>query len=1154
MKALLCSLLMLFLLSDQAQAGETGVLFTGHRHHRCGYEMAKALHADGFAVNTRTVSRGLMGAELTWDELRQYHTIVLMGMGLSLADQSLTPQNRNNVELLHRFLREGGGILFVPTWCQDPEGFAAQRAFAGPLGLEILFDEQVMDPGTEVAATAWRIPFAHTNQIQPSPFTGNVTSLWYPSSTRAGHQVHTCLFGIQDEAWKLAVKGSASSYSRTVPLDRHDFGSFSEGRFDASVPLVAYREWGKGRVVVLSITPEYLIEDVAGTTLEEIVRKRGLKGVKSDGYLLVRDALRWLAEPALKEETLGGATMQAQLLEDPYKVKWVGPTDWSKPIPEPRPFPALRGAIGARTAASSGSGSVEQWVQAAKEQGLDYLIFLEEMTEISPAEFEALKQACAAASSADFAAIPGITAMDEIGNHYFFCGTNFLYPPEKMLSEDGKRFVSYDPGLNPADPREPRGQLSMTILHYVLSYNHAFTPGNYLFRQDAAPVDDWFSNYTAVGVITRQNGELLEDITSGYLDMVDSGQGPLPLAIELMDDPAQLADLRWQTVLRLPPAAPDAAESPVPAYFNQRQFYPANPVRIHITEGPDIVDWSFVGTRDYEGNNRGDFVWQNYRWLVRGTVASEVGLHEVAVYDGPHLFRRFLCGGEKSFTFTLDMSHDEQHNLVLIATDVNNRRAISGDQWDRNHRIEEFMCSDRNNQLSYGFVPRSDGTFLMLGGNQPLATPNKRIAGMAISPSGTFKNDPRLGAPAFDGGAFTEPMVFMNPQLKIGDGLVSSPGGLQAFRLMHSRDANIGQGEFRWRFEDDIRVANVWHTLWKVTEADDFTVIKRNHFFQIDPDSPVAVFLWQLELTAKRDLDASSCQVGFIRAGDDRLWAIRGADGGLRAGLHEAENMLSQRRSLRVPLGVGGYAALLDSSLGSGAVFPLTEGVSAEMSLPGHGNIVFWLDEDKIPRRAGETARIDLLLVGVPRLTPVTANISAASTETFENFRLDFGIGVDQPRYRADLRSGRAISRMYPLIVDGSESGAMVGRLSGKLVSSLPILVQGLNDRWSSFLYDGTVGKARPLATFERKAWATVVVGEGSDLFIGQPVTASQPDVFLLLTQVGEEAWRLELHNPTNGALEVGLKVNPAFPPLAGVTLPPQPIVLQAGSSQIIDL
>ena len=115
-------------------------------------------------------------------------------------------------------------------------------------------------------------------------------------------------------------------------------------------------------------------------------------------------------------------------------------------------------------------------------------------------------------------------------------------------------------------------------------------------------------------------------------------------------------------------------------YFDSWHTYPDNPVKAQVTSGPRIETWAHTGPRDYEGSSPGDFVWQNYRWVVHGQASSPAGLKEVAVYDGPRLFRRFLPRGKPEFDFSLNLTHDRQHCLVLVATDKDGGRAVSGDQ------------------------------------------------------------------------------------------------------------------------------------------------------------------------------------------------------------------------------------------------------------------------------------------------------------------------------------------------------------------------------------------------------------------------------------------------------------------------------------------
>ena len=110
------------------------------------------------------------------------------------------------------------------------------------------------------------------------------------------------------------------------------------------------------------------------------------------------------------------------------------------------------------------------------------------------------------------------------------------------------------------------------------------------------------------------------------------------MVLDLMDDPAELKQTPWRTVLRVPPATAGVV-NPVVPYFNEWHQYPDSPTAIYVTSGPQIDYWSSTGQVDYIGSNRGDFVWQGYRWRLGGKVTSPEGLQEVAIYDGAKLFR-----------------------------------------------------------------------------------------------------------------------------------------------------------------------------------------------------------------------------------------------------------------------------------------------------------------------------------------------------------------------------------------------------------------------------------------------------------------------------------------------------------------------------------
>jgi hypothetical protein len=1124
------------------------VLFTGCPHAGCGYEMARKLGDAGFAVN----AAGLEQRPLTWEQVKPHNVLVVAGLGKANADFTLSEANRRNIEVLRRFLAAGGGILFIPTWCQQNALIPTQEAFLAPLGLTPLFDEVIQDNETAVRATAWRIPFAHTENVAPSPVTAGVTSLWYPVDTRAGAQTHTTPL-LADANWTVALRGARSSATRAQPIEGIYATATGKGRIARDVPILAHRQVGKGRIVCLGITPEYLYGRHAQTTLEGIVLDRGLRGKPSHGGRLFENALRWLAEPSLGAGVLGGAEMNEALLADPHRTRFGKAFDWARAPGFHAALPACAGLVGARTALSAGSGTVADWVAKARQAKLDWLVFLERFEELSGQELDELKRQCARHTTRDFAAIPGFAIDDEVGNHYFYFGTALPYPRSPFLSKDGKVLVSRD-ASGPPERHYDKGQLSMTTLDYAYTTcGFKLTAGNYLFGRDAAPFADFFSNWDAMAVVTSRQGRCVEQALADYLRLADSGQGPLPVAIDLMTDPAQIAASPWRTVVRA--AAADAGGNPVAAYWDAWRLYPDNPTRIYVTQGPAIENWSFVGPRDYEGRNPGDFVWQNLRWRVVGKVRADDGLREVTVYDGTELFRRFLPGGRKRFEFSLELNHDKQHNLVLVVADAKGRLAVSGEQWDRNHRLEEFHCSDRNNQLTYGYLTSSQGLGLMIGGNQTLATPNKRVGAREISPSGTFRNDALLGAPAFDGAAGGEPTFLAPVELHLAKGAAGAPTVSQCFRLLHSGDLAMGEGRWEHSFTDGVAVKNVWHTMWRTEPARDFTVTQRNTFFNVDPDSPLAAFLWRIRVTMKRDLPSRGLLAGFIRNGEARLWALRGSDGSVRAGAWEDARQ-SQQRDLSVPFDRGAYAAVLDSPLGGMAVFPLTDGLEVRLALPDrrHNNLRLYLPQARCPQRQGEGAEIALLLLGIPRATAFTKHLPSPTTEVVERFWRDFGLGSGEPAYAIDARAGAVTGRRYVLEIDGSKAACFSGRLTGRLVSTLPIAVSSLNDRCSAFLYDRTLRKARPVGVVERKAWAVVPLRGRADLFLGHPITCDAPELGVQVAQAAEGKWLVELHNPTDRPIRATVRASAFFDPLEGKALPDGPVEVPAGASVVLEL
>jgi len=192
---------------------------------------------------------------------------------------------------------------------------------------------------------------------------------------------------------------------------------------------------------------------------------------------------------------------------------------------------------------------------------------------------------------------------------------------------------------------------------------------------------------------------------------------------------------------------------------------------------------------------------------------------------------------------------------------------------------------------------------------------------------------------------------------------------------------------------------------------------------------------------------------------------------------------------------------------------------------------------------------VEVLLVGIPRVTRYTEALATASNETVERFYRDFGLDDGVPAYTVSPSAGKVQSQRYLLRIDGARELCFSAKLNGKLVSTLPITVSGLRRHTSAYLYDRKLKKARPLGVFEGDAWATVRVEGERDLFVGHPVTCDRPELFVQVTQSGEKRWSVEVHNPTDTDITAKLRVSPFFDPLAGASFDGREAHVAAGTT-----
>ena len=138
---------------EQKADGKLSVLFAfSSAGDPCSYEFAARLVHDGVEVNSRRES--LAARSLTWDEVKPYNVLAVSGIGFANADGTLSGKDKQNLEIINRFLEAGGGIFFIPCWGQMDSQIPPQAAFLKPLGATPHFDEMVFDHEPMIRATA----------------------------------------------------------------------------------------------------------------------------------------------------------------------------------------------------------------------------------------------------------------------------------------------------------------------------------------------------------------------------------------------------------------------------------------------------------------------------------------------------------------------------------------------------------------------------------------------------------------------------------------------------------------------------------------------------------------------------------------------------------------------------------------------------------------------------------------------------------------------------------------------------------------------------------------------------------------------------------------------------------------------------------------
>ncbi|WP_309380570.1 hypothetical protein [Cerasicoccus frondis] len=1025
----------------------------------------------------------------------------------------------NNTEAfhqgLHDALAQGAGILVFPSE-MDIRGAKAFWDVVHPYGAYPL-SGTLMDKSPVLSSFgyAW---YAYTTQIRGSPITQGVEGLWYPVAGPDA-QVHRYNLGTMrhpntvpfnfDDSWTSLVEvGPGTTYT---PI-RYESPWVLDAKFHTPpepLSIFAVRDGlvdGKGRMAICGINSVFSDFIAGNGVYNGVCTGKGLKGKPSDLNILLMNALGWLGAPSVEA---GRQTIAASLSETYALEKFKYPEPLRNPMLRPleKVTEQFIGLIGARSTLSGGSSTVSEYATTARKLGMDYLVFLEDYENLSDEDFEKLKQECAEHSDADLLLLPGIRAKDVLGVNFFGFKEGLTLPEPQNLKEGTKLLRTH-----------------ITDGHHIWATNNGgrtgMACGNYRLAGEETsgmPATDFKSHNPFISLYTYKDGELTDRMMDVYLECAARTEWVSPITINLMDS-AEALEKAWnsdefKTVwLR---NAGSTLEGMKERLGERTDYYEPT---TYVTNGPVIDEWRSTGI-DFNG---GHWDWTRYRIAARLAVSSDKGLKEIKVMDGMREIQRFLPQGAESFEYTMQLNHNDMHNLILVVTDNAGRQAISDEIWTKNQLLQLTWCQDRNNMLGSSITPAPLSPTGSTMGNYAVPFSMEKC-GFRESLVPPINQDlSRLSG--YDGQPYGAADVSPAPVIRSIDHI---EGGIAISRnigrLLSSPDAAVQFAEATITQSPEVerpapgRPGPMIPLSLFNAEMTYTTFIHPGHL-----STPVIL---EGTITIIKDttfaddvtMGISVMEMSFPLDDEYERIAVRHAETG------EVDEPLNLVTRIEGDLNEGAYLLAYPSYFGAVGIYSLVDGL--EFAVRGRKVFVGY-------RMAGETLKAGTEL----KYRAIVFASGRAATfppkEEAEQFYQQLGLSVSgSTSYTVKPSLGKIANQEYVLSVDGQGVG-----FSGEILLPenfpcvLPILVENLNPRWSSVAYDSKREAMRPLGMVADKAYCHRLPTErDGKLFVGHPFTSDNSELIMNTVQVGEREVVLQINNPTDSAITALIKRTPDF-------------------------
>ena len=1098
-------------------AEKPAVLFVGgvHTHY-----VARPLTQMGFAVDRVAM------ADLAQKLKTGRYNVVVAG--------KLDAAGRKALE---QFMAKGGGVLMTSPQSahNKTDQWTATMKWLEGLGARARLSKPVETDESNIVVDKMRQKLAWSDRIEP-PVNQGVRRVLTLSNKQSHGMGWPTPYEFSGE-WKVVVRGSETMKAVPPRSDRPSYDPWRIEEETDSFSLMAIRDYKQGRLALVGINRKWLFDSPNNCPTCENMLSRGVGGRGSDWLKVFANSFRWLAEPSI-QQGMGGA-------QTPHEVTHPTPKPW-----KPRQFRntegpiSLRenrqtnGLIGARTAFSTGSGTVADYVKAAKDADLDFIVFLEKFPEIDQSEWKKLKAQCKQFTGDGFAAIPGLTYQSAQGDDLFVFSDEVALPKEEWLTEDGKRLAT----TQSYRTRDYFNYINEQLRQKVISgfWRHE---DNFVHQAD-------YKLYNGFPIKSFIDGKPVDDAFETYQYWMVNGAALSALSFEIMTSPSMVGERAaegWQVVSRRGPKT-------LSKIWHRGAFSFGGDGDQYITNGPKILAW-----RQHLNHSMHGQWWRPDLWQIEFglKVSSDTELKTVTLYDGEQVLRRWKPDG-KTFEHRLTLTNQQQRGIYPVVEDEDGRRAIGEQYYTRNLMSNQFYCTDRCNFLGSARLRRENGSakwvengFTSNGG----VTPNKSQLETDYRPAIQLNNS--------------------NPTLPIDGKPKGLPGPRLGFSLQHhipgeyshlfskprgyliGPDVGAGQADLVLAYDpqasektqtplgypyEDKQPAkgnawSSWHNLVPTKVLTGWARIYATVPMLGDQAFRVGWHQTHLELKKQVTLESNENQPAGIPAmGSGGSWKIY-KNGELVA---QPQTDANKRKRESGEFGKGVYA--VQQTPNGDAMVIGGEDLSYQIMSGKRNRMRLFHDPGRTELPKGATLDCTIEFVGAG------AHVTGDQLHAFaRNF------GIAEPGhvgYDATVSRGQEKDNYLKWRL-AAENGAVEAttRKAAHLGAYLTTVISGLNGKWSVQMLDRQKSwpNHRALPIRDGKAYAQLDLTErNSDWFIGHPVIADNENVRLTVSWHSPGQWFVEAHNPTDEPMKAALRSNDGWTRFEFE----KEIALEPGSSQ----